>query len=76
MRNKLLTFCCLIWSFYSFNGYTQDQKLSFSRKYISPDSLAGFDEGAFRINALADRILPEEYDIALYLAKKQFVIDK
>ncbi|MBK9285551.1 MAG: gliding motility-associated C-terminal domain-containing protein [Sphingobacteriaceae bacterium] len=75
MRIKLLVFCLMI-AFGSLQSFSQNQKLSFSKKYISPDSLKGFDEGAFRINAITDRILAEEYEIALYLAKKQFIIDK
>lgn len=79
MRNKLLLFCCFL-------GFSITLPLSsqvnsqvssgnFATRFVSPDSLRNFDENSFRINALREGYIGKEFDMALYQAKRQHIID-
>lgn len=75
MRNKLLLFCCFLGFSITLPSFSQISSGNFATRFVSPDSLRNFDENSFRINALREGYIGKEFDMALYQAKRQYIID-
>lgn len=75
MRNKLLLFCCFLGFSITLPSFSQVSSGNFATRFVSPDSLRNFDENSFRINALREGYIGKEFDMALYQAKRQHIID-
>jgi len=76
MRHKILLFFCFLGLAFSNPVQSQSNGRSFFKNLLSPDSLRGFDEEAYSKSALSEGLYGEEYKHALYLAKRQYIINK
>jgi gliding motility-associated-like protein len=72
MRNRILLFCSLLGCFFS--SLSQTRTPHTQQHIISPDSLRGFDERAFRLSAIQQGISGDELNVAIRHAQINHII--